>query len=304
MLPATGSTTDAGNATPTHTSPPRTPLHRLSLSTEHRCRRADGVRQRDPGRCFDHYGLRWSATSHTPSLCLSVNLEHVFLFYIPALVNLTKRNPNNGTRARFREETGSGKKIESLTLRPNPNSPNQIREGKRGGSESKNPRPKSERGKKGKKKERRVETLTLTPVFHSDERKERNRKQRKPNRQEQTLTLTLVSHSDKPEKNNSNQKGESGVRVRVRRMNLRRRGRRSRAGGAGSPGSAKEVPRPGRSTAACSPVGEHARRRGGQRRRQSPLRFFLARGCSAVTVSAAAEKRQAARRERGEEPNA
>ena len=29
---------------------------------------------------------------------------------------------------------------------------------------------------------------------------------------------------------------------------------------------------------------------------------FLARGCSAVTVSAAAEKRQAARRERGEEP--
>jgi len=68
------------------------------------------------------------------------------------------------------------------------------------------------------------------------------------------------------------------------------------------PGSAKKAPRLGRSTAACSPVGEHARRRGGQRRRQSPLRFFLARGCSAVTVSAAAEKRQAARRERGEEP--
>jgi len=31
--------------------------------------------------------------------------------------------------------------------------------------------------------------------------------------------------------------------------------------------SAKGAPWPGRSTAACSPVGEHARRRGGRRRR-------------------------------------
>ena len=49
------------------------------LSTERRCRRADGISERDPDRrfhhsdCFDHYGLRWSATSHSPSLCLSVD---------------------------------------------------------------------------------------------------------------------------------------------------------------------------------------------------------------------------------------
>jgi hypothetical protein len=85
-------------------------------------------------------------------------------------------------------------------------------------------------------------------------------------------------HSDKPEMNNSTERKGKGARVRVRRMNLHRRGRRrNRVEGAGSPGSAKEAPRPGRSTMACSPVGEHARRRGGRRRRKGPLarRFSL-----------------------------
>ena len=113
----------------------------------------------------------------------------------------------------------------------------------------------------GEKKENRKKNRYLI----SNRVKERNQIEPISDRKEyeRTLTLTLVSHSDEPEKNNSNQKGESGGRIylAVRRMNLRRRGRRSRAGGVGSPGSAKGALRPGRSTAACSPVGEHARRR-------------------------------------------
>ena len=68
------------------TSPRRTRRRRgrhsadSSLSTERRCRRADGVRQRDPGRSFDHYGFRWFATSHSPSLCLSCKSRTPILF--------------------------------------------------------------------------------------------------------------------------------------------------------------------------------------------------------------------------------
>ena len=98
----------------------------------------------------------------TPLLSAShVNLEHVFYSYAkyPDLMNMTKETQQWYQRARFREETGSGK--ENRKKNPRPKS-FRIRE---------NPRPKSERGKKGKKKERRVETLTLTLVSHSDERK-------------------------------------------------------------------------------------------------------------------------------------
>ena len=52
---------------PTLTPPPRTP-QRHSLSTDRRCRRADGVRQRNPGRSFNNYGIRWFAT-YPLSLC-------------------------------------------------------------------------------------------------------------------------------------------------------------------------------------------------------------------------------------------
>ena len=49
----------------------------------------------------------------TPLLSAShVNLEHVFLSYIPDLVNLTRLSPkksNNGTRATVRQEIRSGK---------------------------------------------------------------------------------------------------------------------------------------------------------------------------------------------------
>ena len=65
----------------------------------------------------------------TPLLSAShINPEHVFYSYTiyPDLMNMTKTKSNNGIRARFREETGSGKENRKRTLRPNPNSPNQI----------------------------------------------------------------------------------------------------------------------------------------------------------------------------------
>ena len=58
------------------------------LSTERRCRRADGIRERDHGQrfhhsdCFDHYGLRWSATSYStyPFSSFYVSVVHVLGF--------------------------------------------------------------------------------------------------------------------------------------------------------------------------------------------------------------------------------
>ena len=153
----------------------------------------------------------------------------------PDLMNMTKRKPTMVPEPRLEKKSGRGKK----------------------GKET-------DRSDADREKENRKKNSYLT----SNRVKERNQIEPISDRKEyeRTLTLTLVSHSDEPEKNNSNQKGESGGRIylAVRRMNLRRRGRRSRTGGAGSPGSTKEAPRPGCSTVACSPVGEHARRRGGR----------------------------------------
>ena len=130
----TESTTDAGNATPAHTPPTNDVTAPTPLSTERRCRRADGIREQGRGRrfhhsdYFDHYGLRWSVTfystylfSFSLYLCSScirfyvytINLKHVFLFCVPDLVNLTRLSPkksNNGIGARLEKKPDRGKK--------------------------------------------------------------------------------------------------------------------------------------------------------------------------------------------------
>ena len=84
-------------------------------------------------------------------------------------------------------------------------------------------------------------------------------------------------------------------------MNLRRRGRRSQAGGAGLSGCAEEAPRPGHSTTACSPVGEHTRRRGGRRRRRGSLHRSLARRArSRLRLRCAEERRESAAKKKRE----
>ena len=77
---------------------------------------------------------------------------------------------------------------------------------------------------------------------------------------------------------------------------LRRRRRRRPSQARCSPGSAKGSPRPGRSIAARSPVGERARRRGGRRRCHGRLRSLSVARCARC---AEVERRESGEEERG-----
>jgi hypothetical protein len=96
-----------------------------------------------------------------------------------------------------------------LTLIPQIKSEEGIEEGKKGGSDSENPRRKFKREKRGRRKKGR--TLTLIPFFsiRMNEKKEIKGKENESART--NPKPTIFPHSDKPEKNNS--KKERGKKV-------------------------------------------------------------------------------------------
>ena len=96
----------------------------------------------------------------------------------------------------------------------------------------------------------------------------------------QTLTLTLIGKSGQKSEQLNQRKGKKGngvayLAVARHRSHAGTWGKRKTGRGSARRDPATEAPRPGRSTAARSPAGERARRRGGRQRRQgstdSPL---------------------------------
>ena len=112
----------------------------------------------------------------------------------------------------------------------------------------------------------------------------------------------IVQNPNKRIKETERGRGEgSGLpRRRARHHAGKRKGR---PGVNCSPEQATEAPRPGRSTAARSPAGERARRRGGRRRRRGSLLALAVEAPRSVTAAAglSGEKRAVRRRERESE---
>ena len=213
----------------------------------------------------------------------SANPETLTL--VPQSVESVERE----TRSKRKEEGFGLEKSQSRTLNPrrssreeeqckspNPNSPHQFEK------EKNNSNP------KGKKKRNPRFPFGLNPRTN-------------PNSPQSVRKREDQSKSKRRGRGRRKGKGKEQTSPCVG-MALRRRGRRrADPGGSCSPGSAKGAPRPGRSTAACSPVGEHARRRGGRRWRQGspwPPALLSSLAAARWRLSSLRLRREKERRER------